>query len=312
MAKKHPHLIKVLIFALMMSLSSCSLPTIRESTNVDVKTTAMSPTSESSDTQSISNPTLGPLVGRHPIDWLPTSEKFYLQHSAKYIGAIAKRNEDRANETNAPAENLKLYNQRGRIISYGYIWNEEACSSALYPAIYYQSIEITLYTTPNGALEAYENVLTNLLDSDGYVSQNMVLIGDQGAITQVNGEVCGDNARSFRLTFQRYNSRISINLRTLYGEYDVPSENIQNILMEMGADIDQIIIDEAKTNPGTSEDLLALQQNAETIKLPVTASNSNSNNDSAQSGYIDDGTSQECVDLSVSDAVGPCYYYSVP
>jgi hypothetical protein len=62
MAQNHPRPIKVLIFSMLPLPSSCSLPTIRESTNVELKLTTKSPTSESldtPDTQNISNLSLG-------------------------------------------------------------------------------------------------------------------------------------------------------------------------------------------------------------------------------------------------------------
>lgn len=207
------------------------------------------------------------LVGRNPSEWFPDPPAFSTLNNIPFQGYEAYTNEDFASLFYDPVtkhvqwqKELDIYNQTGRIVNYTYRWYIPECNQDSDAPT--AEIMATIYKDAQGAqvgLESYSNLYNTSTNP-----KKEIEVGNLGYTAFFLTPSCNFSAWTAYVYFRRNNIFGIVGVTT----YKL-STNFEKLDLALGLakQLDRIILDEMAHYPGSSADLIALEETVKTIDI---------------------------------------------
>lgn len=213
------------------------------------------------------------LIWRNPNEWIGTPETFNLFSNTPFIGNFSYNNStyiENAKDQQKAADYVK---DTGRVINSGYRWGITYCDEYRYTMINYGNLIVTMFDSQEGARLAFDMGRTSKSESSSLISQKNVQLGEgQGIISISEINDCNMIGRRINVYFQRYNVTTSISFETFFSQSDVSESQLSQFAIDVGNQLDQLIINEAIHHPGSLDALVLVRNSAETVLLNTDSS----------------------------------------
>jgi hypothetical protein len=219
------------------------------------------------------------LVGRHPEQWMQSNHTFIaFDNNIPYLGRFAY-----------PHEELG-------ITSYGFNWNEPSCSKAMSSSVSSGQAYVILYKSISDAKNAYSKYVPSVQEEVIFQNQqnSSLRTGNTAEIWFYQSAGCDVTDYYAVIMFRRNNVLGFAHAVTFLKS---PEGNLQKVLLDIGTQLDQIILKEINEHPGNESDLVKVSNSATIIEMPsdTNQSGSDSGNDTGSFGTDDPNLEEECI-----------------